>query len=91
MLIWGPDPTPIDNQRQHQALDRYPFHLNRREECIQMSGEIARSTPRPPFELPEGLAAVQTSLQSCRNPRKREYSRQFGSREMPGNGAESFT
>ena len=44
-----------------------------------MPAEIARSTPRLPFGLPEVTVAVGTSHLSCGKAAKREYSRQFGS------------
>src|SRR6266705_5308079 len=58
------------HQRQRETRDGHAFKSNRWEECVQMPGEMARSTPRPPFELPEGLAAVHTSRQSCRKAGK---------------------
>jgi hypothetical protein len=35
-----------------------------------MPGEMARSTPRPPFELPEGLAAVHNLTSVLQEGRK---------------------
>jgi hypothetical protein len=35
-----------------------------------MPGKMARSAPRPPFALPEGLAVVHTSRHSCRKAGK---------------------
>jgi hypothetical protein len=44
-----------------------------------MPGKMAKSAPRPAFGLPEGPVAVCTSRRSCRTPKKRENSHQFGS------------
>ena len=35
-----------------------------------MPAKIARSAPRPPFELPKVMVAVRTSLLSCRKAGK---------------------
>ena len=43
---------------------------NRREQYVQMPAKIARSAARPPFGLPEMLAAVHTSRLSCREAEK---------------------
>src|SRR5262249_21666811 len=51
--------------RQHEAFDCHAFKSNRQEECVQMPVKIARSAPRPSFGLPELLAAIHTSRQSC--------------------------
>src|SRR4029077_3993203 len=55
---------------QREALDCHAFTSNRREECAQMPGKIARSAPRPPFGLPDALVAVLTSRLSCRKAGK---------------------
>src|SRR5262252_7829546 len=51
--------------RQHEAFDCHAFKRNRQEECVQMPVKIARSAARPSFGLPELLAAIHTSRQSC--------------------------
>jgi hypothetical protein len=48
-----------------------------------MPVKIARSAPRPSFELPELLVAIQRRVSLAARPEKREYLRQFGSH--PGN------
>ena len=58
------------NQRPREAFDCYAFKSDRWEECVPMPGKMARSAPRPPFALPEGLAVVHTSRQSCRKAGK---------------------
>jgi hypothetical protein len=55
---------------QREALDCHAFTSNRREECAQMPGKMARSAPRPPFGLPDALVAVLTSRLSCRKAGK---------------------
>ena len=57
-------------QRRHEAFDRYQFHSNRREECVQMDAKVVRSAPQALFGLPKATVAVPTSLPVLQQGRK---------------------
>ena len=47
------------HQRQHETFDSHAFKSNRRNECVQMPGKMARSDPRSSVRATQGTGSGQ--------------------------------